>query len=200
MGTRRVPWRDWDEWEEVRSGLSGLDPMARVAALRAVVRWRRRGRVPHAVDVTAQLMEARMHDRGVPGSPGTPDMTTHTRSPPSHLVPFSPPHASHSQQSASPSTRYVQLCNFHFVRGAQYSPDPEKARSQTHGRPAVVRLALNTTHVPLTHPDTRISSCSPRTGPHLSDTMLRLTYAMVRPARHSCRPKRPSRHFLFSQP
>ena len=71
MGTRRVPWRDWDEWEEVRVGLTGLDRTARDAALRAVDGWRRRGRVPHAIDVTAQLMEARTHDRGVPGSQGT---------------------------------------------------------------------------------------------------------------------------------
>ena len=71
MGTRRVPWRDWDEWEVVRTGLTGLDSTARDAALRAVAGWRQRGRVPHAIDVTAQLMEARMHDAGVPGSPGT---------------------------------------------------------------------------------------------------------------------------------
>lgn len=71
MGTRRVPWRDWDEWEEVRAGLTGLDPISRDAALHAVEGWRHRGRVPHAIDVTAQLMEARMHDPSVPGSPGT---------------------------------------------------------------------------------------------------------------------------------
>jgi hypothetical protein len=70
MGTRRVPWRDWDEWEAVRTGLCGLDPTRRDAALHAVEGWRQRGRVPHAVDVTAQLMEARAHDAGVPGAPG----------------------------------------------------------------------------------------------------------------------------------
>ena len=73
MGPRVVPWRDWDEWEAVRVGLTGDDPGSRDVALRSVDAWRTRGWVPHAVDVTAQLMEARMHDRGVPGSPGAFD-------------------------------------------------------------------------------------------------------------------------------
>ena len=70
MGTRRVPWRDWDEWEETRAGLCGSDPAARDAALARVEIWRFRGRVPHAVESTAALMEARLHDRHVPGAVG----------------------------------------------------------------------------------------------------------------------------------
>ena len=70
MGTRRVPWRDWDEWEETRAGLCGSDPAARDAALARVETWRFRGRVPHAVESTAALMEARLHDRRVPGAVG----------------------------------------------------------------------------------------------------------------------------------
>ena len=87
MGPRVVPWRDWDEWEAVRVGLTGDDPGSRDVALRSVDAWRTRGWVPHAVDVTAQLMEARMHDRGVPGSPGAfdrVDPTTVDVSPPPH--------------------------------------------------------------------------------------------------------------------
>jgi hypothetical protein len=76
MGTRRVPWADWAEWEEVRAGLQGTDTKLRDAALRRITTWRFRGNtIPHAVDVTAQLLEARMHDEGVQGSPG-PHLST----------------------------------------------------------------------------------------------------------------------------
>ena len=57
QATRVVPWRDWDEWERVRVGLCGADPAARDVALARVDAWRTRGNVPHAVEVTAQLME-----------------------------------------------------------------------------------------------------------------------------------------------
>ena len=70
QATRVVPWKDWDEWEHVRVGLCGADPTARDVALARVDAWRTRGNVPHAVEVTAQLMECRKHDGGVPGSPG----------------------------------------------------------------------------------------------------------------------------------
>ena len=70
QATRVVPWKDWDEWEHVRGGLCGADPTARDVALARVDAWRTRGNVPHAVEVTAQLMECRKHDGGVPGSPG----------------------------------------------------------------------------------------------------------------------------------
>ena len=70
QATRVVPWKDWDEWEHVRGGLCGADPAARDVALARVDAWRTRGNVPHAVEVTAQLMECRKHDGGVPGSPG----------------------------------------------------------------------------------------------------------------------------------
>jgi hypothetical protein len=71
MSARRVPWKDWDEWEWVRAGVSGHDVALRDRALRRVEEWRTfQGHVPHAVEVTAQLMEARQMDRGVPGAPG----------------------------------------------------------------------------------------------------------------------------------
>ena len=65
-----MPWRDWHEWEGVRLGLTGSDPSALRASLARVAVWRRRGRVPHAADATAALLEARLHDAGVPGAPG----------------------------------------------------------------------------------------------------------------------------------
>ena len=67
-GARRVPWRDWAEWDRVRSGLCGDDPQARDASIARVADWRRRGRVPHAVDCTASLLETRSLDAGVPGN------------------------------------------------------------------------------------------------------------------------------------
>ena len=67
-GARRVPWRDWAEWDRVRSGLCGDDPEARDASIARVADWRRRGRVPHAVDCTASLLETRALDAGVPGN------------------------------------------------------------------------------------------------------------------------------------
>ena len=67
-GARRVPWRDWAEWDRVRSGLCGHDPEARDASIARVADWRRRGRVPHAVDCTASLLETRALDAGVPGN------------------------------------------------------------------------------------------------------------------------------------
>jgi len=67
-GARRVPWRDWSEWDRVRSGLCGDDPEARDASIARVADWRRRGRVPHAVDCTASLLETRALDAGVPGN------------------------------------------------------------------------------------------------------------------------------------
>ena len=71
MSARRVPWKDWDEWEWVRAGVSGHDVALRDRALRRVEEWRTfQGHVPHAVEVTAQLMEERQMDRGVPGAPG----------------------------------------------------------------------------------------------------------------------------------
>ena len=63
-----MPWRDWSEWDRVRSGLCGDDPEARDASIARVADWRRRGRVPHAVDCTASLLETRALDAGVPGN------------------------------------------------------------------------------------------------------------------------------------
>ena len=55
-------------WDRVRSGLCGDDPEARDASIARVADWRRRGRVPHAVDCTASLLETRALDAGVPGN------------------------------------------------------------------------------------------------------------------------------------
>ena len=77
-GTRRVPWADWDEWETVRAGLSGDDVSLRDVAIAKVAAWRLRGRVPHAVDCTASLLETRSLDFGVAAGSNTDTSTSST--------------------------------------------------------------------------------------------------------------------------
>ena len=58
-----LPWQDWREFVEVRTALFAHDtPELQVASLQRVAAWRVRGRVPHRVDLTAQLVEVMMHD------------------------------------------------------------------------------------------------------------------------------------------
>ena len=56
-----VPWRDWGEWRFVRDCLFGGDRAAQRAGLTRVAAWRSRGRVPLAIDTTAQLVELGAH-------------------------------------------------------------------------------------------------------------------------------------------
>ena len=58
-----LPWQDWREFVEVGTALFAHDaPELQVASLQRVAAWRVRGRVPHRVDLTAQLVEVMMHD------------------------------------------------------------------------------------------------------------------------------------------
>ena len=58
----QTPWIDWAEWTFVRNRL--LPPGELVfEALEVVQMWRSRGRVPHAVESTAQLVEVMVRDR-----------------------------------------------------------------------------------------------------------------------------------------
>ena len=58
----QTPWADWAEWTFVRDRL--LPPGELVfEAIEVVQMWRSRGRVPHAVDSTAQLVEVMVRDR-----------------------------------------------------------------------------------------------------------------------------------------
>ena len=63
MLPRSVPWQDWTEWEFVKSTLL-LDPPSDLtrAGLEVANLWRIRGRVPHSVESTAQLVEIKMLD------------------------------------------------------------------------------------------------------------------------------------------
>ena len=54
---RVLPWLDWDAWLAVKHGLFSSDPPSQVAALEAVALWRLRGKVPHSVESTAQLVQ-----------------------------------------------------------------------------------------------------------------------------------------------
>ena len=54
---RCLPWQDWREFVEVGTALFAHGaPELQAAALQRVAAWRVRGRVPHRVDATAQLV------------------------------------------------------------------------------------------------------------------------------------------------
>ena len=58
---RLVPWLDWGEWQAVYHSLFDADcnyPWG----LEAIDLWRLRGRLPHAIDITASLVETIIQD------------------------------------------------------------------------------------------------------------------------------------------
>jgi hypothetical protein len=59
---RQLPWADWEEWDHVRRGLFSESAHSKEWAVGVVSMWRRRGRVPHAVESTAQLLEIGLGD------------------------------------------------------------------------------------------------------------------------------------------
>jgi hypothetical protein len=62
---RVLPWQTWEEWAMVRDALfDDGNPAVQQAALLRVSVWRVRGRVPHAVDASAQLVELALYDPG----------------------------------------------------------------------------------------------------------------------------------------
>jgi len=65
---RNVPWADWDEWLKVRISLFTVNGPGRCDIVRQgldiVEMWKTRGRVPHAVESTAQLLEIQLLDDG----------------------------------------------------------------------------------------------------------------------------------------
>ena len=76
-GPRVVPWADWAEWRRggacLLGGLRGGSAGALGEGLGLVAGWRARGRVPLAVDATAELAGAVAAARGLlpGGAPGT---------------------------------------------------------------------------------------------------------------------------------
>ncbi len=63
---RLVPWLDWNEWMVVKNGLYSAnieDDLASIEnALEIVALWRLRGRLPHACESSAQLVEIIIKD------------------------------------------------------------------------------------------------------------------------------------------
>ena len=59
---RLVPWISWEEWRSVHSALFDSAPATRQWGLEAVALWRARGRLPHAIDSTASLIEVVLWD------------------------------------------------------------------------------------------------------------------------------------------
>ena len=53
---RVVPWVDWDEWLLVWNHLFSSAVERKVIGLNMVAMWRQRGKLPHAIDSTAQLI------------------------------------------------------------------------------------------------------------------------------------------------
>eukprot|EP00892_Ulva_mutabilis_P011472 jgi/Ulvmu1/8698/UM047_0038.1 len=67
MSGRLVPWASWNEWERVRAMLFAEDATAVQAGLSAVMGWRRRGKLPLGIDVTAMLLATSLNDPHGPG-------------------------------------------------------------------------------------------------------------------------------------
>ncbi len=59
---RLLPWLNWEEWNKCRELLYSPNVSDVVAGLNITRMWRSRGKVPHAVDATAQLVEAALRD------------------------------------------------------------------------------------------------------------------------------------------
>eukprot|EP00752_Nemacystus_decipiens_P012462 g11038.t2 len=64
---RMVPWRDWDEWYRVKALLFSPEPYLRSQGVQHVAVWQSREHIPHAVETTSQLVEARLNDVGAAG-------------------------------------------------------------------------------------------------------------------------------------
>lgn len=54
---RGLPWIDWDEWTTVKNCMYSKELKDQISALECVAVWRLRGKLPHSVESTAQLLE-----------------------------------------------------------------------------------------------------------------------------------------------
>jgi hypothetical protein len=54
---RGLPWIDWDEWTTVKNCMYSKELKDQIWALECVAVWRLRGKLPHSVESTAQLLE-----------------------------------------------------------------------------------------------------------------------------------------------
>lgn len=54
---RILPWIDWEEWTTVKNNIYSTALKDQIAAIECVAVWRLRGKLPHSVESTAQLLE-----------------------------------------------------------------------------------------------------------------------------------------------
>jgi hypothetical protein len=54
---RSSPWIDWDEWTTVKNFIYSGDLNNQISALECIALWKVRGKLPHSVESTAQLLE-----------------------------------------------------------------------------------------------------------------------------------------------
>lgn len=59
---KTIPFANWDEWIAIRNDLYSTSIFARLAAIERVSAWRRRGSVPHSMDMTAQFVDIMLKD------------------------------------------------------------------------------------------------------------------------------------------
>lgn len=54
---RGMPWIDWEEWTAVKNFIYSRNVKDQITALECVAAWRLRGKLPHSIESTAQLLE-----------------------------------------------------------------------------------------------------------------------------------------------
>ena len=54
---RGLPWIDWDEWTTVKDFIYSNNVDNQIAAVECVAVWRLRGKLPHSIESTVQLLE-----------------------------------------------------------------------------------------------------------------------------------------------
>ena len=54
---KQHPWYDWQEWFTVYNHIYAKDSVEQDRALGLIDVWRVRGQLPHAVDMTSQLIQ-----------------------------------------------------------------------------------------------------------------------------------------------
>lgn len=54
---RALPWIDWDEWNTVKNYIYSSNVNDHISAVECIAVWRLRGKLPHSVESTVQLVE-----------------------------------------------------------------------------------------------------------------------------------------------
>lgn len=52
-----LPWIDWEEWLIINNYMFSSNVNHQISGLECVALWRLRGKLPHSVESTAQLLE-----------------------------------------------------------------------------------------------------------------------------------------------